>query len=81
MGKRLGHNLVTCDLSGWVCWSDEVRKTWDGLIVHKDFFEKRHPQDFVRGGLDDQSVAIERPEPTDVFVEDAYPDGVSSDDL
>lgn len=60
--KRLGHHLVQCDYSGWKCWDDEVIETWDGHIVHKKFFEERHPQDFVRGQADDQTVDPSRPE-------------------
>ena len=60
--SRPGHHLVTCDLSGWVCWDDETIETWDGLIVYRKFYEERHPQDFVRGTADDQSVYPVRPE-------------------
>ena len=81
MKARPGHNLVICELSGWAVWDDETRKMWDGKIVYKKFWEPRHPQDFVRGGFDDQSVAISNPEADDVFIEDEYPNGVTSDDL
>ena len=75
--KRLGHNLVICDYSGWKCWDDEVIETWDGHYVHKRFWEERHPQDFVRGKVDDESVNISRPESPDVTVcEGVYEDGV-----
>lgn len=42
--------------------------TWDGFFVRKDFWEARHPQDFVRGRKDKQRVPIARPEKADVFV-------------
>lgn len=29
--------------------SNEILKRWDGLLVCKDDWEPRHPQDFVRG--------------------------------
>ena len=67
MGQRPGHHLVTCDLSGWVFWDDEVKTTWDGMVVGAPFYEARHPQDFVRGKVDKQSVEPSRPEPTDTF--------------
>ena len=81
MMKRPGHHLVMCDVSGFACWDDEVLERWDGAIVHKDFWEERHPQDFVRGVKDDQSVSPVNPEPTDVLIADAYPNGVTGDDL
>jgi hypothetical protein len=68
MGKRLGDHLVMCDVSGWTCWASEVIERWDGAIVHKDFWEPRHPQDFVRGVKDDQSVSPVNPEPEDNFI-------------
>lgn len=39
--------LVVCDASGFVCKKSETRKMWDGKIVRKDFWEPRHPQDFL----------------------------------
>ena len=54
--------------------------TWDGLRVHKDFWEPRHPQDFVRSRPDDQSVRDARPEGEDQF-SDVYPNQVTKDDL
>lgn len=76
MGKPNGRHLVICELSGFQCWSDEVRETWDGKIVHKDFWEPRHPQDFVRGKADKQSVSPSRPPTADVFITRCTADGV-----
>lgn len=39
--------LTTCDYSGFVCKKSETRKMWNGLVVRKDFWEPRHPQDFI----------------------------------
>lgn len=41
-------------------------------------FEKRHPQDFVRGKTDHQSVPWARPEPDPIFLS---PGDVSAEDL
>jgi len=38
-----------------------MRKTWDGLWVHKSEWEPRHPQDFVKGVKDHQAVSEPRP--------------------
>jgi hypothetical protein len=46
--------------------------TWDGKFVHKDNWEPRHPQDFVRAKTDNQSVPISRPRQEDQFIEPDY---------
>lgn len=53
------------DRTGRKVRSSETVKQWDGLIVHRDEFETRHPQDFVRGRIDRQRVPDPRPETTD----------------
>jgi len=59
---------MVCDLSGFRGWDDEMRETWDGKWVLKQFWESRHPQDFVRGKSDKQSVPNSQPETADVFI-------------
>lgn len=54
--------------SGFRKKASEVRRQWDGLIVDKDHWESRHPQDFVRAKRDRQAVHNPRPELTDKFV-------------
>lgn len=56
---------VICDRCGFKMKSGQVKKTWDNLYVCKGCWETRHPQDFLRGKKDDQSVAFSRPEGTD----------------
>lgn len=41
-----GQYRVYCDLSGFPCSQDEIRRTWDGFLVRKDFWYPRQPQDF-----------------------------------
>lgn len=60
---RGGDWLLICDVSGRTMYASEARHRWDGAIVHKDHFELRHPQEFVRGVRDDQSVPYSRPDP------------------
>ena len=62
-----------CDVCGFKCRSSETSKRWDGLIVCREDFETRHPQDFVRGRLDRQNVPDPRPEPADVFIDPSVP--------
>jgi len=54
------HNVI-CDRSGFKVKSTDVRKEWNRSVVRKEDFEHRHPQDFVRGVRDDQSVPDPRP--------------------
>lgn len=53
-----------CDRSGFKVRASETAREWNGLIVRKEDFEERHPQDFVRGRKDRQRVPDPRPEPT-----------------
>jgi hypothetical protein len=65
---RPGEHLVVCDRCGFTLYSGEAKKTWDGLIVCPEDWEPRHPQDFVRGRKDQQSVEDARPYPDTVFL-------------
>lgn len=61
-----GDYNVICDASGFKRKRSECRRQWNGLLVSNEFWEPRHPQDFVRGKIDDQSVPDPRPESVDV---------------
>jgi hypothetical protein len=61
------HNLI-CDRTGFKIKSTEAKKEWNGLIVHRDYWEPRHPQDFVRGKIDKQTVKNGRPRPEPWYV-------------
>lgn len=52
------------DRTGFPERAKRTRKEWTGLIVHKDRWEYRQPQDFVKGVFDDQTVPEPRPLPT-----------------
>jgi hypothetical protein len=58
-----GDHWKICDVCGFRCRSSETRKRWDGLITCEADWEPRHPQDFVRGRVDNQNVPNPRPEP------------------
>jgi hypothetical protein len=73
----LGQWNVICDQCGVKRKSGQVIERWDGRIVCRPdvrpgCYETRHPQDFVRTVVDDQSVPFTRPEPTDQFVSVTY---------
>ena len=54
---------VLCDRCGFKRKREDVRFTWDNLLVCIDTcWEPRHPQDFVRGKLDIQRVPEARPD-------------------
>ncbi len=61
---RPGDHYKICDLSGLKVRASDTVKLWNGLIVKRDWFEARNPQDFVRGVADRQRVSDPRPENT-----------------
>lgn len=65
------HNFI-CDRCGFKYKSFDKRKEWTGLVVCYSCYEPRHPQDFVRGVQDKQSVYDPRPELTDTFIGTQY---------
>ncbi len=52
-----------CDYTGFKVRASRTRKMWNGLIVRKESWEARHPQDFVRGVADYMVVPEARPRP------------------
>jgi len=65
--KKGDWNAV-CDRCGFEFKASELQKTWDGLMVCKEDFELRHPQDSLRVKPDRQAVPWTRPEGTDMRV-------------
>jgi hypothetical protein len=60
---------VICDRCGFKFKNFQCKMEWTGFFVCEKCWEPRHPQEFLRGVTDNQSVPISRPEPTDVFVD------------
>src|SRR6185312_4296892 len=56
------------DRSGFKRRSFDTRKEWTGLIVDRNLWEPRQPQDFVKGIVDDQTVPEPRPRQPNVFL-------------
>lgn len=48
-GYKPGDHWNVCQRCGFDMKQSESKKEWTGLIVCKDCWEPRHPQDFVRG--------------------------------
>lgn len=67
-----------CDRCGFEYPLSQLRKEWTGLKVCRADYDRRHPQEFVRGVADKQSVPDPRPEPAPVFV---APGDITAEDL
>jgi hypothetical protein len=63
-----GDHWVIDDRTGRKIRASESKREWNGLIVHKDGWEPRHPQDLVRGRLDRMAVPDARPRPVDAYI-------------
>lgn len=66
--KAGSHNAI-CDICGFKFKIEQLFKTWDGYYACRvnGCWNPRQPQDFVRGVLDNQSVAINRPDQPEEF--------------
>lgn len=65
--KPGAHNVV-CDRTGFKVKSTDVKTEWTGAIVRRSSFEKRHPQDFVKGKKERIGVKNARPYPEPRFL-------------
>lgn len=75
---REGDPKAICDRCGFTHNLSALRKEWTGLKVCRECWDPRHPQEFVHGVADRQSVSDPRPEPDDVFLS---PGDVTAEDL
>ena len=64
---RLGDYNAYCDVCGFKYKASELRKRWDGAMVCKRDWEPRHPQDFVKGIKEDQTLPFYRTGGTDTY--------------
>lgn len=49
------------DISGRKIKASQAKKRWDNAIDLPEYIEPRHPQYYVKGVRDDQSVPFSRP--------------------
>jgi len=69
MRVRTPSPVAICDASGFKVSLSNLVKQWDGVMVDRRFVDRRqHPQDFVRGVPDNQSLPYSRPESADQFI-------------
>src|SRR4051812_44222211 len=54
--------------SGFRVSPSQLTREWTGLMVARSEADPRHPQEFVKGRVDRQSVPNPKPEATDVFL-------------
>lgn len=57
-----------CQKSGFKAKPGELAQQWDGAWVHRDFLDKRHPQEFVRG-VRERALPQAPPEQPDSFID------------
>lgn len=79
------HNTI-CDRCGFEYKARQLRQEWTGLRVcsghgTNECWEKRHPQEFVRGVKDKQAPQWVRPEPPDLDVSPGSGNEVTVNDL
>lgn len=60
-----------CDQCGVKEKASKLKLQWDGLQTCPKCFDKRHPQDFVRGVKDEQQVPFTRPDEDPTFTAEA----------
>lgn len=63
-----GEHWVTDDITGFRIRASDAVKQWNGLVVHKDYAERRHPQDSVRAKAEPIAVTDPRPPPPARFI-------------
>lgn len=73
-----GNYNVICDRCGFKVKASDTKMEWNGLRVCRRHWEPRHPQEFVRGRTDKQSVPNPRPEGRDLFLK---PGDVTADNF
>lgn len=59
----LGNYNVLCDSCGRKFKASDLQKRWDGLMVCREDFEQRHPQDLLRVRKEKIAVPYSRPYP------------------
>ena len=71
-GYKVDKHWVNCDRCGVIYPEEEVVQEWTGLVVCREkCFEKRHPQDFVRGRAENTAAkGLVRSKLEPVFVKD-----------
>jgi len=68
-GWRSGDHWVECMRCGFDIRQSDALKQWNGLIVCKECFETRHPQELIRSIPDNaQAKGLVNPSSPDIFI-------------
>ena len=62
-----GEHNVTCDVSGRVFKRSDMRYTWDGKLVYKEYWDEKHPQLELRTRRERIAVSDTRSQGPDYF--------------
>lgn len=57
-----------CDRCGFKYRLSDMKKEWTGLMVCREDYDIRHPQEYIRGHADRPAVRNARPEQSDRFL-------------
>ena len=69
---RVGDYLMIDDESGFTHYASEMVERWDGLYVHRDNNETRHPQWFVKARNDPRALRNVRPDIDQALVDNTF---------
>jgi len=75
---KMGSNNVECDRTGFKVKASECELEWNHFFVRNKSWERRQPQDLLRGFPDRQNPDVSRPGTGDVFL---GTNEVTADDL
>lgn len=68
-GWKSGDHWVECERTGKIIRASDAREEWTGLIVAKEEWEPRHPQDMLRPRADHTAAqGLVRPETLNIGV-------------
>lgn len=70
----LGDYNAICDRCGQKFKASHLKLTWEGLRTCSECWEPRQPQDFARGGRDEQTPEWTRPVPAVTWIPGQEPD-------
>lgn len=65
---KSGSWSALCDVCGFKFKAEDLTERWDGLMVCREDYETRHPQERIRPIPDQNKLPWTRPEPTDSFI-------------
>lgn len=71
-----GDYLIQSDITGRICRRSETVKLWNNLLCHKDEFEIRNPQDFLKARPEREPFKEVRPRSAQFITTD-----ITADDL